>query len=249
MHCTRTRFHKRDCMVWSFLSRWKSVRNPLRRNHLPDMYRCSKRARRQLQANSIGDRLHETVTLSVSCTLIRNRAFRELSFLLTHWLLIARMSELTPLPVTSLPFDEVEDKQLDEKDEIRPTELENLTEKEAEGPQQANSADFRRRLVEQYGRRAEEEGIAPAADITAVLGIILDMSTEEATELAIRAMQVHQADNNFPSWTMEKLRRLVQGYKAADMDPDDWAFELKCEAAMIHYHSPLSGSQVRDRSV
>ena len=37
---------------------------------------------------------------------------------------------------------------------------------------------------------------------------------------------------------MTKIRRLVQGYKAADMEESDWLFDLKTEAAILHYHSP-----------
>ena len=37
---------------------------------------------------------------------------------------------------------------------------------------------------------------------------------------------------------MTKIRQLVLGYKASDMDVSEWEFELKVEAAMIHFHSP-----------
>lgn len=37
--------------------------------------------------------------------------------------------------------------------------------------------------------------------------------------------------------TMRKIQRLVQGYKAADMESADWSFEVRAEAAIIKYHS------------
>ena len=37
---------------------------------------------------------------------------------------------------------------------------------------------------------------------------------------------------------MAKIRQLVQGYKAADMEQSDWSFDLRTEAAMHYYHSP-----------
>ena len=37
---------------------------------------------------------------------------------------------------------------------------------------------------------------------------------------------------------MDRIRVLVQGAKASDMDHDDWLLELKVEAAIIHFHSP-----------
>ena len=45
-------------------------------------------------------------------------------------------------------------------------------------------------------------------------------------------------DPNFPAYTMARMKLLVQGYKLADMEQSDWLFELKTEAAMLHYHSP-----------
>ena len=45
-------------------------------------------------------------------------------------------------------------------------------------------------------------------------------------------------DFNFPSLTMAKIKTLVSGYKAADMEEAEWLFELKTEASVIHYHSP-----------
>ena len=47
-------------------------------------------------------------------------------------------------------------------------------------------------------------------------------------------------DPNFPGPMMYKIRELVQGYKAIDMDESDWLFDLKTEASIIHYHSPYA---------
>ena len=45
-------------------------------------------------------------------------------------------------------------------------------------------------------------------------------------------------DPNFPAWTMNKIKNLVQGYKLSDMEQNDWLFTLKAEAAIIYFHSP-----------
>ena len=37
---------------------------------------------------------------------------------------------------------------------------------------------------------------------------------------------------------MDTINKLLQGYKAADMEWNDWLFSLKAEAAIIHFHSP-----------
>ena len=98
--------------------------------------------------------------------------------------------------------------------------------------------EMRRKLVELYGRKAEEDDIAPANDITVILERIVRLSDERAMEIVLAAINRHSDDPNFPSITREKLLRLSQGYKEAEMDPADWTFELRCEAALLHYHSP-----------
>ena len=131
------------------------------------------------------------------------------------------------------------DKLMSEHQEILPADLD---EKPKVDPQTQHGAEvlaeWRRKLNEQYGRHAEAEGIAPAADITAILDLIIQLPVEEAMEIALKAIETHGDDLNFPSHTMHKLETLVQGYKVAEMEPSEWEFELKCEAAVIHYHSP-----------
>ena len=46
------------------------------------------------------------------------------------------------------------------------------------------------RLVQEYGRKAEEEGIAPAADITVILEKILTMTDERAMEILLKSIEV-----------------------------------------------------------
>ena len=45
-------------------------------------------------------------------------------------------------------------------------------------------------------------------------------------------------DPNFPSATMRRIQALVHGPKANDMSETDWSFNVRAEAAIIHFHSP-----------
>jgi hypothetical protein len=54
----------------------------------------------------------------------------------------------------------------------------------------------------------------------------------------VKAMEYHQNDPNFPPGLMDRLHALSMGYKGSDMEQDDWSFDLRTEAAMLHYHSP-----------
>ena len=94
------------------------------------------------------------------------------------------------------------------------------------------------RLMQYYGRKAEEEDIAPSRDVQLIMDRIIEMNEEEAVEVLVEALDFHKIDPNFPAWTMAKLKELVQGYKACGMSEEDWSFDVKTEAAMLKYHSP-----------
>lgn len=98
--------------------------------------------------------------------------------------------------------------------------------------------EMRRKVLEQYGHNAEEDEIAPRADITVILERIVAMTDEEALHILLEAIEFHKDDRNFPVWTMDKIRHLVQGAKVADLEESDWSFDVRTEAALIKYHSP-----------
>ena len=96
----------------------------------------------------------------------------------------------------------------------------------------------RQQLLARYGRKAEEDDIAPAKDVQMILDKVIAMDNEEALDVLVTAIEVHKADPNFPPWTMSKIRALIQGYKACDMSEEDWSFDIRTEAAILKYHSP-----------
>ncbi|KAH8894599.1 oligopeptide transporter 2 [Thozetella sp. PMI_491] len=100
------------------------------------------------------------------------------------------------------------------------------------------SPEMRQKVAEHYGRIAEDDQIAPRADVTAILERIIVMTDEEAVEILLEAIEFHKDDPNFPDWTMTKIRSLVQGAKVTEMEESDWSLEARTEAAMIKYHSP-----------
>ena len=93
-------------------------------------------------------------------------------------------------------------------------------------------------LRQRYGRKAEDDDIAPARDVQMILEKVIEMTDEEAMQVILDAIEFHKMDPNFPPWTMSKLRELVRGYKACDMSEDDWSFDIRTEASILKYHSP-----------
>lgn len=139
------------------------------------------------------------------------------------------------LPNTSItsPYDE--EKKFD--DEIAPadTKIENVA---AERNLSEQTPEMRQKIIQYYGRKVEDDHLQPAADVTVILEKILAMSEEDALDIIVQAMEYHRNDPNFPYGLMERLHQLSLGYKGSDMEQDDWSFDLRTEAAMLHYHSP-----------
>lgn len=145
--------------------------------------------------------------------------------------------EIVPtLPATSVtsPYDE--EKKFD--DEIGPADEKRIETIATTQDLQDQTPEMRNKILQYYGRKAEDDNLAPAADVTVILEKILAMQEEDALDIIVKAMEYHQNDPNFPPGLMEKLHALSLGYKGSDMEQDDWSFDLRTEAAMLHYHSP-----------
>ena len=98
--------------------------------------------------------------------------------------------------------------------------------------------EMRNKILAYYGYHGEEDKLAPREDISKILDFIIGMSEEDALDVLVRAVEYHRDDPNFPSMTMYNIKRLVKGYKDADMAETEWSFELRTQACIIHYHSP-----------
>jgi hypothetical protein len=98
--------------------------------------------------------------------------------------------------------------------------------------------ELHRKINALYGRKGEHDRLAPKANFTYIPEKIVEMTEAEAVEILAHAIEYHSNDVNFRGPIMEKIKLLIQGPKAMDVDRVDWEFDLKAEAAIIHYHSP-----------
>jgi OPT family small oligopeptide transporter len=98
--------------------------------------------------------------------------------------------------------------------------------------------EMRSKIAAYYGQKAEENDLMPRADLQYILDRVTLMTSDEAIDILVKAIEFHSDDPNFPVETMMRIKLLVQGPKAAGLDTSDYDFDLKAEAAMIHYHSP-----------
>lgn len=146
--------------------------------------------------------------------------------------------EITSAEIQDAPVASHQPGEKDGADRIEAVDVDDIVNAVRDG--QTITPEMRRKVAELYGRKAEQDEIAPRADVTAILDRIISMADEEAVEVLLEAAEFHKDDPNFPSYTMDKIRRLVQGAKVADVDIADWSFEVRTEACMIRYHSPYA---------
>ncbi|KAK7987242.1 oligopeptide transporter 2 [Apiospora saccharicola] len=122
------------------------------------------------------------------------------------------------------------------------------------------TAEQHQRVAAHYGRKAEADHLAPSSDVEYILDQIVGMSEAEAVEILVDAIARHVDDPNFPTASLARMRLLVAGPKAycsgsvntaralqgaetattpaIAMTEEDYAFDLKTEAAIYHHHSP-----------
>lgn len=65
-----------------------------------------------------------------------------------------------------------------------------------------------------------------------------EMTLDEALSILNKAIEYHDDDVNFPLDTMDRLKLIVQGPEALEVDADTFETEAKTEATLIHFHSP-----------
>ncbi|KAK9367578.1 OPT oligopeptide transporter protein-domain-containing protein [Lipomyces kononenkoae] len=86
------------------------------------------------------------------------------------------------------------------------------------------------------GKDVEDVMDGPAAEF--VLEKLKSMTMEESLVILQEAIDYHDDDFNFPAETMEKIKLLVQGQEAAQMDNETYELDTKLEATLMKYHSP-----------
>jgi OPT family small oligopeptide transporter len=99
-------------------------------------------------------------------------------------------------------------------------------------------ADKSRQIAERLGQRAEADHIAPSADVEYIMDQIQNLRVEEALEILEKVTFTHDNDPNFPFQTMVKIKTLLLGQEHSDMSQEDWEFDVKAEAGIIHFYSP-----------
>jgi hypothetical protein len=95
-----------------------------------------------------------------------------------------------------------------------------------------------RNKINVFWGRADDEDAEPSAASLYILDKIANMTKEEALEILDNTIKGHSSDPNFPGQTMEKIKLLSKGPQGNDISYTDYDFELKAQAAIIHYHSP-----------
>lgn len=102
----------------------------------------------------------------------------------------------------------------------------------------SNVNDAHRTIAERLGRKAEEDHLAPGADVEFIFDQINTLSIEDSLKILQDVTVDHDTDPNFEASTMEKIKNLLLGQEESGLSQENWEFDLKIEAGIIHFHSP-----------
>lgn len=101
------------------------------------------------------------------------------------------------------------------------------------------SPEQRDMLYAMMGRRNLDNMDTTDTEMEYMIQVIFNLSEEEAVAIIKKALQDHKDDPNFPSYQRRNLEDLIQSKEQhIHYSLDDRSYNLKMEAALIHYHSP-----------
>ena len=90
-----------------------------------------------------------------------------------------------------------------------------------------------------FGRQENDSGQFEP-DIEYIIEKMMTLSHEAALEILEKTAIDHDNDPNFPDHTLQLIKRLLLGPKAADLDPETYSWTVRTNAALIHFHSPYA---------
>ncbi|KAI1268163.1 hypothetical protein F5Y18DRAFT_377615 [Xylariaceae sp. FL1019] len=102
--------------------------------------------------------------------------------------------------------------------------------------------EWLQRLKADYTGRHDggSETLPPGCDPDRMASAVLTLNEEDAAQ-TLRDLLKSQADDfTIDRRMVDRIRQLVQGYKACDMEHDDWAYELCKLAGLCHNWSPYA---------
>ena len=95
-------------------------------------------------------------------------------------------------PVRSRFYENPEKK--DNNDEIQPANEKNLHVTQGGEDVSGYTPEMRTKIIEYYGRKAEDDALAPREDVDVILDKILGMSEEEALNIVAEGVQYHRGE-------------------------------------------------------
>lgn len=125
--------------------------------------------------------------------------------------------------------------------------IENITEKHPDGTETINAARLTPEMHSlvgsaiqaSFGRQENDSGQFEP-DIEYIIERMATLSHEDAMEILRHTVDDHYNDPNFPGHTLDLIKRLLAGPKAADLDPETYVWTVRTNAALIHFHSPYA---------
>jgi hypothetical protein len=100
--------------------------------------------------------------------------------------------------------------------------------------------DWITRLVEEYSGQHGGETLPPGSDPQRIAVAILTMNEDESVKVLKSMIDEHRQDYTFDQAVMQRLKTLVEGNEACEMEYCEWAYVICKMAGLMNNWSPYT---------
>ncbi|KAK9379748.1 OPT oligopeptide transporter protein-domain-containing protein [Kockiozyma suomiensis] len=93
-------------------------------------------------------------------------------------------------------------------------------------------------IVDRLNHSGDATDVISEGGDSYIFDAIRSMSLEEAKQILLDAVELHDNDYNFPEETLDKIKLLLQGPEAYSYGEEAYEVDIRLEASLIKYHSP-----------
>ncbi|KAH8647651.1 oligopeptide transporter 2 [Xylariales sp. PMI_506] len=101
-------------------------------------------------------------------------------------------------------------------------------------------SEWLQRLIDEYAGQHDGETLPPGSDPDRVAAAIFTLNEEESVKMLQAIIHDHQHDYSFDHVVMQRLKDLVEGNEACEMEYGEWAYVTCKTAGIMHNWSPYA---------
>ena len=105
-----------------------------------------------------------------------------------------RKDEIQPVPTMDTQDHVTDEKKFDDEFEIGPADDGKVQITSGGHQLDHDTPEMRNKIIAYYGRKAEDDALAPKEDVSVILDHILAMSEQEAMDILVHAIEYHRGE-------------------------------------------------------